>query len=139
VALALAGHTHVRSTELLSTGTRLMVQGSTGGAGLRGLEHEEPTPIQASVLYFSKADHRLQAWDDVTLGGLGEQSVQIQRHLEPDPRRTIFPEPGNSPSPTVATGTTTPQAGTTTLAPRANVPYASEVPDGRRHGPGQPP
>ncbi|WP_309237465.1 metallophosphoesterase, partial [Actinomadura sp. BRA 177] len=89
--LILAGHTHTRSTKLLPTGTRLFVQGSTGGAGLRGLEHEQPTPIELSVLYFSRATHRLQGWDDLRLGGLGLTSAQIERHLEPDPDRTIRP------------------------------------------------
>ncbi|MEO3862113.1 metallophosphoesterase [Acrocarpospora sp. B8E8] len=133
VALVLAGHTHARATELLSTGTRVIVQGSTGAAGLRGLEHAEPTPHQASVLYFSKDTHRLQAWDDITVGGLGEQWIQCERHIEPDPGRTIFPEPGNVPSPSgTISGTPSPIA----LASRANVPYASEVSDGRRHGTG---
>ncbi|GGK80514.1 membrane protein [Sphaerisporangium melleum] len=98
--LVLAGHVHERSTEMLPSGTRVMIQGSTGSAGLRGLEHDEPTPIQASVLYFDRSTHRLQAWDDVTLGGLGEQWVQIQRHIEADPGRTISPEPSAAPSPT---------------------------------------
>ncbi|WP_243708835.1 metallophosphoesterase, partial [Actinomadura sp. GC306] len=89
--LVLAGHAHARSTELLPTGTRVFVQGSTGGAGLRGLEHEEPTPIELSVLYFSRATNRLQGWDDLRLGGLGLTSAQIERHLEPDPDRTIDP------------------------------------------------
>ncbi|MEU9890688.1 metallophosphoesterase [Sphaerisporangium sp. NPDC051011] len=110
--LVLAGHVHQRSTEMLAEGTRLMIQGSTGGAGLRGLEHDEPTPIQASVLYFDRATHRLQAWDDVTLGGLGEQWVQIQRRLEAEPGRTISPEPVPSPSPTGGSGATaTPSRG----------------------------
>ncbi|RCG21970.1 hypothetical protein DQ384_36315 [Sphaerisporangium album] len=104
--LVLAGHVHQRSTEMLGSGTRLMIQGSTGGAGLRGLEHDEPTPIQASVLYFDRTTHRLQAWDDVTLGGLGEQWVQIQRHLEAEPGRTISPEPVPTPSPTGGGGAT---------------------------------
>ncbi|WP_372500114.1 metallophosphoesterase family protein [Sphaerisporangium perillae] len=98
--LVLAGHVHERSTEMLKSGTRLMIQGSTGGAGLRGLEHDEPTPIQASVLYFDRTTHRLQAWDDVTLGGLGEQWVQIQRHIEAEPGRTISQEPLATSSPT---------------------------------------
>ncbi|MDH2429351.1 metallophosphoesterase [Sphaerisporangium sp. TRM90804] len=106
VSLVLTGHVHERSTEMLSSRTRLMIQGSTGGAGLRGLEHDEPTPIQASVLYFDRKTHRLQAWDDVTLGGLGEQWVQIQRHVETDPGRTISPEPLSSPSPTGEEGAT---------------------------------
>jgi predicted phosphodiesterase len=109
VPLVLAGHVHERSTEMLRSGTRLMIQGSTGGAGLRGLEHDEPTPIQASVLYFDRTSHRLQAWDDVTLGGLGEQWVQIQRHVEPEPGRRISSEPVPTPSPTgEGDGTPTP-------------------------------
>ncbi|MEV5570865.1 metallophosphoesterase [Spirillospora sp. NPDC052269] len=97
--LILSGHTHKRETSLLPTGTRLFVQGSTGGAGLRGLEHEEPTPIELSVLYFSRATHRLQGWDDLRLGGLGLTSAQIERHLEPKPDHPVTP-PAPSPAPT---------------------------------------
>jgi hypothetical protein len=132
VALVLAGHVHQRSTDLLPTGTRLMVQGSTGGAGLRGLEHDEPTPLMASVLYFSKDTHRLQAWDDITIGGLGEQWVQAQRNIEPDPGRTIFPVPTKAPSPTGSISGSPSPARSAALAPGANVPYASGVSDGRR-------
>lgn len=98
--IVLSGHAHRRSTMVFASGTRLLVQGSTGGAGLRALEHAEPTPVQASVLYFDKRTHRLRAWDDVTLGGLGEQSIHIRRHVEPEPGRMISPEPVNVPSPT---------------------------------------
>jgi predicted MPP superfamily phosphohydrolase len=113
--LILSGHTHQRSTRLLSSGTRLFVQGSTGGAGLRGLEHEHPTPVQLSILYFNRASHRLQGWDDITIGGLGEQSAQINRTLETTPDRTISPPPSPTPagppsgSPT--SGTPSPGAG----------------------------
>ncbi|GAA2404017.1 metallophosphoesterase [Actinomadura vinacea] len=100
--IVLSGHGHKRATRLLPSGTRLFVQGSTGGAGLRGLEHEQPTPIELSVLYFSRATHRLQGWDDLRLGGLGLSSAQIERHLEPAPDRTIgtptSPAPTNSPT-----------------------------------------
>lgn len=110
--MVLAGHAHERSTEMLPSGTRILVQGSTGGAGLRALEHEEPTRIQASVLYFDKTTRRLQAWDDISLGGLGEQSVYIQRHVERDPGRMISPEPSATPSPTgTVSGSATPNAG----------------------------
>jgi predicted phosphodiesterase len=110
--MILTGHTHDRKTTMLPSGTRMLIQGSTGGAGLRALEHDKPTPVQASVLYFDKQTKRLQAWDDITLGGLGEQSVYIQRHMEPDPQRMISPEPTNAPSPTgPVTGTATPTAG----------------------------
>jgi len=100
--LVLSGHTHRRSTQMLPTGTRLFVQGSTGGAGLRGLEHEKPTPVECSVLYFDRTSHRLQAWDNITLGGLGENSVEINRTLERHPGRAISPTPVPTTSPTVS-------------------------------------
>jgi predicted MPP superfamily phosphohydrolase len=94
--LLLSGHQHARSTKLLPTGTRLFIQGSTGGAGLRGLEHEEPTPIELSVLYFSRATHRLQGWDDLRLGGLGLTSP---RTPPPRPRPSPPYLPPSGPRP----------------------------------------
>ncbi|HKN49824.1 MAG TPA: hypothetical protein VJ010_06310, partial [Actinomycetota bacterium] len=61
------------------------------------LESSPPTPIECSVLYFDRTTRRLQAWDDVTLGGLGATSVGIARHLAteptpaPSPTSTLFP------------------------------------------------
>jgi predicted MPP superfamily phosphohydrolase len=81
VPLALAGHYHRRFQEELPFKTLLFVQGSTGASGLRGLEGEKPTPATASVLYFDRTTRALQAWDDITLGGLGLTSVSIERHL----------------------------------------------------------
>lgn len=95
--LVLSGHLHQRSTRLMAAGTRLFVQGSTGGAGLRGLEHEQPTPFEMSVLYFSRSSHRLQGWDDIRLGGLGLTSAQIERTLEHSPDRPIGPLPARTP------------------------------------------
>src|SRR5690606_37404008 len=122
--LVLAGHAHARSTRLLPTGTRLFVQGSTGGAGLRGLEHEAPTPIGLSVLYFSRATHRLQGWDDLRLGGLGLTSAHIERKLEPDPDRTIDPTPpATSPPPAPAAPLSPPaRPGRLSLGPCAPAP-----------------
>ncbi|WP_030436200.1 metallophosphoesterase family protein [Actinoplanes subtropicus] len=60
--------------------TRLMVEGSTGGAGLRGLEKEKPTPLTLSVLYFDEK-HQLKAYDDIQLGGTGESNVTMQRNV----------------------------------------------------------
>lgn len=85
VPLVLAGHTHVRDVHMLHHGTRLFVQGSTGGAGLRALQSNPPTPVEMSVLYFDRDSHRLQAWDDITLGGLGRTTAQIDRHLADEP------------------------------------------------------
>lgn len=100
VPLALAGHTHERSTEVLQQGTRLMVQGSTGGAGLRALqEQQEPTPLNLSVLYIDNESGRMQAWDAITVGGLGLSSAQIARNVVDEPDREISP-PSPSPAPT---------------------------------------
>ena len=97
--LVLAGHAHRRQTVVLAEGTRIFVQGSTGGAGLRALEGEEPTPVTMSVLYLDPESKKLVAWDDITLGGLGLTSAEIQRHLAgedngangPSPTRTAAP------------------------------------------------
>jgi len=99
--LILSGHSHNRKTELLPHGTRLFVQGSTGGAGLRSLEHETPTKIELSLLYFNRETLALQAWDDFTLGGLGEQSVQVERHLTSTPPTAATPT-SESPAPASA-------------------------------------
>jgi predicted phosphodiesterase len=76
--VVLAGHTHERSTET-EDGTTLLVQGSTGGAGLRALRGEDPTPVTLSVLYLDPEDKQLQAYDDITLGGVGVSDARISR------------------------------------------------------------
>ncbi|RKS07213.1 Icc-related predicted phosphoesterase [Nocardiopsis sp. Huas11] len=93
--LVLTGSDHMRSTVLGEQGTRFLVQGSTGGAGLSGLDHGmgRPTPYQASVLYFDVETGRLQARDDIDLGGVGLTSAQVERHVEPDPDRVVGDEP----------------------------------------------
>lgn len=90
--LLLAGHIHHREHESLA-GSLLLVQGSTGGAGLRGLEGERPTPLECSVLYLDRASHRLLGYDDITLGGLGLSSAQVQRHVVPAQGAGAAPSP----------------------------------------------
>jgi hypothetical protein len=85
VPLVLAGHTHDREVSTMEDGTLLMVEGSTGGAGLRGLEGEEPTPLSCTVLYLDPETGALRAYDEITLGGLGETEVTIQRFVVPEP------------------------------------------------------
>ena len=84
VPLILAGHTHSRDVSTLEDGTLLMIEGSTGGAGLRGLEGEEPTPLSCTVLYLDPDTGLLRAYDEITLGGLGETEVTIQRFVVPE-------------------------------------------------------
>jgi hypothetical protein len=67
----------------LEEGSVLMVQGSTGGAGLRGLEGEYPEPLTCTVLYLDPDTGALRAYDEITLGGLGETEVTIQRTVVP--------------------------------------------------------
>ncbi len=94
--LVLAGHTHRRSVRSVD-GTTLFVQGSTGGAGLRALEGEEPTDISLSVLYFDPRTKELQAYDDITLGGLGLNDARISRRVVASPP-PASPSPSPSPS-----------------------------------------
>ena len=80
VPLVLAGHMHKQSSRYLDT-TLLLVEGSTGGAGLRGLEGDTPVPLTATVLHVSRADGRLRAFDRINVAGLGGTGARIQRHL----------------------------------------------------------
>ncbi len=93
VPLALAGHVHHRQNQLMKGGTRLMVEGSTGGGGLRAVQNEKPEQVLASVLYLDRSTRRLQAWDEITLGGLGLTTAEVSRHLPKESR------PGATPSP----------------------------------------
>ena len=120
VPLVLAGHTHRRDVSLLPapvptpaasaspapapsadgrplSQTRLMVEGSTGGAGLRGLEKEDPTPLSLSVLYFDEK-RQLKAYDDIQLGGTGQSNVEMQRNVIGAEPETITPSVPAAPS-----------------------------------------
>ncbi|MFJ3090681.1 metallophosphoesterase [Streptomyces sp. NPDC086838] len=97
VPLVLAGHVHHRQNEVLKGGTRLMIEGSTGGGGLRAVQNKKPEQVLASVLYLDRSTRRLQAWDEITLGGLGLTTAEVSRHL---PERKPAPA---SPSPTALT------------------------------------
>jgi predicted phosphodiesterase len=116
VPLVLAGHLHHRdaydlppptedgedgedgATPAASPGatipmrTTVRIEGSTGGAGLRGLENGQPLPLQLSVLYFG-ADHLMQAYDEISVGGTGQAEVTLERHLVPLPAAPVAPTP----------------------------------------------
>ncbi|MEU3179648.1 metallophosphoesterase family protein [Streptomyces albidoflavus] len=104
VPLVLAGHLHNRKTQLLPGGTRLRIEGSTGGSGLRAIEQDTPDPVMASVLYLDRDTRQLQAWDEISLGGLGLSTAEVSRHLpeenqpgaEPSPDGSKGPSPGPS-------------------------------------------
>lgn len=123
--LALAGHTHQRSNERLPRGSRLMIEGSTGGGGLRAVEKEAPQKVCASVLYMDRDDGGLQAWDEITLGGLGLTTAEVTRHLaEDEPGSSRSPSPSTSGSPTSPSSSSSPSE----EEPRGASPGATNSP-----------
>ncbi|WBO65315.1 metallophosphoesterase family protein [Streptomyces camelliae] len=98
VPLVLCGHLHHEGDEILPYGTRLRMEGSTGGSGLRAVEGKYPAPIEASILYFDRDSRRLQAWDAIRLGGLGETTAEVSRHLATPVKPGAAPTPPTSPS-----------------------------------------
>jgi predicted phosphodiesterase len=85
VPLVLAGHRHSRAVEDLGDDTQLRVEGSTGGAGLRSLQSDDPVPLQASILYFDRSDGALRAVDGITVAGVTQSDVRIQREVVDPP------------------------------------------------------
>jgi predicted MPP superfamily phosphohydrolase len=83
VPLVLAGHTHKVSADRIGEdgATLLLNAGSTGGAGLRGLQGEDPHPLTASVLYFDPETKELLAYDEISVKGFGETGATIDRHI----------------------------------------------------------
>ena len=102
VPLVLAGHTHEREVTRLDGGTLLMVQGSTGGAGLRALQGEFPEPLTCTVLYLDPETGALTAYDEITLGGLGQTEVTIEREVVGPVQTGATPTP--TPAPASPTG-----------------------------------
>lgn len=78
VPLVLDGHTHERRSRI-GDGTLELTQGSSGGAGLRTLDRGDGAlPLEMSILHFDP-EGELLAVDDVTVGGLGQSSVTVDR------------------------------------------------------------
>ncbi|MFJ8081447.1 metallophosphoesterase [Streptomyces sp. NPDC096205] len=105
VPLVLSGHLHHQEMEVLKYGTRLRIEGSTGGSGLRAIEGEHPDPIETSILYFDRGTRRLQAWDEIRLGGLGLTTAEVSRHL---PEENTPGASSASPTPPTTPSTTSP-------------------------------
>jgi predicted phosphodiesterase len=115
VPTVLAGHMHKRSVSE-KNGTRVMVEGSTGGAGLTStgfqrITEGNPVPLEATLLYFAQSGERagqLVAYDEVTVGGFGLTSVSIDRTTvkPPQPGQPGSDEPAPGSSPTTTPGST---------------------------------
>jgi predicted phosphodiesterase len=97
-SVTLSGHNHYRKVERGEEGTWFMRQGSTGGSGLRALEPKEPADIALSVLYLDRSSGELLAYDDISLGGLGLASAEINREVVAESSGTelVAPEPDRS-------------------------------------------
>lgn len=118
VPLVLSGHLHRQETDVMEYGTRLRIEGSTGGSGLRAVEGKHPDPIEASILYFDRDTRRLQAWDAIKLGGLGLTTAEVSRHLpEENQPGAGTPSPSSSPSPSASTSPPSPSATRPTATP----------------------
>lgn len=105
--LVLAGHTHERKVEPLDKDTLLMIEGSTGAAGLRGFQGDTPKSFEMTVLYFAQ-DGTLKAYDEITVSGAGQSQVEL--------RRVIVGE-RNAPPPTPSTTVTSTPDGTVSVSP----------------------
>ena len=128
VPIVLAGHTHEREVTELDGGTMLMVQGSTGGAGLRALQGEYPEPLTCSVVYVNSSTGRLVAYDDITLGGLGLTEATIARTVVERPEDDVdggttsgtgVPEPSGAPPAPPTGAPPAPPSGTAPSSPPA--------------------
>ncbi|MGW0826189.1 metallophosphoesterase family protein [Streptomyces sp. NPDC002845] len=135
VPLVLAGHLHHPEMEVLKSGTRLRIEGSTGGSGLRALEQQYPDPIEVSVLYFDRDIRRLQAWDEIKLGGLGLTTAEVSRHLPDENQPGATPPPSPTPSPNGSPDES--PNGSPSPTPGANGgPVGSPTPGATGSGPG---
>jgi predicted MPP superfamily phosphohydrolase len=142
VPLVLAGHLHSRSVRLDASGTRVMVEGSTGGAGIsstsvRSITDGEPVPLDATLLYVARRGDRagqVVAYDEITVGGFGLASVTIDRTvLRAGSERALAPGqqgPPPTPGPTPSPSPPAPS----TPAPSTPAPAASS-PSARTSGP----
>ena len=98
VPLVLAGHTHRRAVQDLGEGTMLMVEGSTGAAGLRAFDNEQVLKMDMDVLYFDPDTKRLVAYDSISVGTVGESDITLDRTIVPADERAKDAPDGESPS-----------------------------------------
>jgi predicted MPP superfamily phosphohydrolase len=135
VPLVLAGHLHSRSVRLDASGTRVMIEGSTGGAGIssnsiHSITDGEPVPLDATLLYVARRGERagqVVAYDEITVGGFGLASVTIQRTvLRPGAEHVLAPgqqgpppTPGPRPAPSAGTSNSSPSTSNTSAGTSA--------------------
>ena len=92
VPLVLTGHFHSRDVSDRRSGTTVMREGTTGGAGIsadfRAILEGDPLPLSATLLYFARSGPRagqVLAYDEVTVGGFGLASATVERTVLREP------------------------------------------------------
>ena len=80
VPLILDGHVHERREQRVD-GTLELTQGSSGGAGLRTFDGGRPLPLTMSILHFDPDAGTLVAVDEITVAGIGQDSVTFERRI----------------------------------------------------------
>ena len=75
IGLSVSGHTHKRDLQVIK-GVPVYTEGSTGAAGLRGFEHEEPTLMEFSIIYFNENKEAV-AMDNVSVNLLQNGGMTI--------------------------------------------------------------
>jgi hypothetical protein len=103
-----------------ASGTRLMIEGSTGGAGITSgtvdrLAAGEPVPLSATLIYLARSGARARqvvAYDEVTVGGFGLASVSLTRTVVRADETPAPPTPG-----VVTPGVVSPSGSTPSAAP----------------------
>jgi len=132
VPLVLNGHVHERRSRVVD-GTLELTQGSSGGAGLRTLDGESALPLQMSVLHFDR-NGTLLAVDDISIGGLGERSVTVERRTpqsygkEPTDTESTDSEPTDSEPTDTEPTDTDPTPAPAPTPPLPAVPTQSPLP-----------
>jgi hypothetical protein len=124
-----------------ATGTRVMVEGSTGGAGvtatgIAAADAGHPVPLNATLIYLARRGPRagqVLAYDEVTVGGLGLASISLNRTVVRPPETstsTSTPTPSiSTPSPAPSPTTPTPSTPTpSTPTPPTPSPAPSSLP-----------
>ncbi|HHV61835.1 MAG TPA: metallophosphoesterase [Firmicutes bacterium] len=97
VPVILYGHDHKLKVEV-KDGTVVVDAGTTGGAGVRGLQDEKPLPLSLALLHISRRQEdypgaKLVAVDTITLSSVDGGFVLERRVIEPQPGSESPPSP----------------------------------------------
>lgn len=90
--IVLFGHNHAQSINIVGD-TVYVNAGTTGAAGIRGIQSKEPTPFSLALLYFI-FNQETDKYEPIAVDGIRVQGLRASFSLE---RIFIFPERRNKP------------------------------------------